>query len=70
MIWFGWVLWHTTMVGYLMPNPVYTYILNTYVSIWLRFMAYQQLYKAKSYRYVYSKYIILDLVRLMSYQPL
>ena len=22
----GWVLWISTLVGYLMPNPIYTYI--------------------------------------------
>ena len=26
MIWFGWVLWHINIVGYLMPNPLYAYI--------------------------------------------
>ena len=33
----------STIVGYLMPNPVFTYILNIYVLIWLGFMAYQPL---------------------------
>ena len=33
----------STIVGYLMPNPVYTYILNMYDLIWLGFMAYQPL---------------------------
>ena len=45
MIWFGWVLWHITpSVGYLMPNPLHTYILNIYdlVCRWV-FMAYQPL---------------------------
>ena len=32
-----------TIVGYLMPNPLYTYILNTYDLVWLGFMAYQRL---------------------------
>ena len=27
MIWFGWVLWHINIVGYLMPNLV----LNIYI---------------------------------------
>ena len=33
----------STIVGYLMPNPLYTYILNIYDLLWLGFMAYQQL---------------------------
>ena len=34
----------STIVGYLMPNPLYTYILNTYDLVWFGFMAYQPLY--------------------------
>ena len=30
MIWFGLVSDISTIVGYLMPNPLYTYILNLY----------------------------------------
>ena len=33
----------STNVGYLMPNPLYTYILNMYDLVWLDFMAYQPL---------------------------
>ena len=33
----------STIVGYLMPNPLYTYILNTYDLVWLGLMAYQPL---------------------------
>ena len=33
----------STIVGYLMPNPLYTYILNIYDLVWLAFMAYQPL---------------------------
>ena len=33
----------STIVGYLMPNPLYTYILNIYDLDWLGFMAYQPL---------------------------
>ena len=33
----------STNVGYLMPNPLYTYILNIYDLVWLGFMAYQPL---------------------------
>ena len=32
-----------TIVGYSMPNPIYTYILNIYDLGWLGFMAYQPL---------------------------
>ena len=31
MIWFGWVLCIGTTIGYLTPNPLYTYILNIYM---------------------------------------
>ena len=30
----------STIIGYLMPNPFYTYILNIYDLVWLGFMAY------------------------------
>ena len=33
----------STIVGYLMLNPLYTYILNIYDLVWLGFMAYQPL---------------------------
>ena len=44
-IWFGWVGFYgmSTIVGYLMPNPLYTYTLNIYDLVWLGFVAYQQL---------------------------
>ena len=42
-IWFSSVLWHINLVGYLMPNSVYTYILNIYDLVWLAFIAYQPL---------------------------
>ena len=44
-IWFGSVGFYgiSTIVGYLMPNPLYTYILNIYDLVWLGFMAYQPL---------------------------
>ena len=42
---FGWVGFYviSTFVGYLMPNPLYTYILNIYDLVWLGFMAHQPL---------------------------
>ena len=33
----------STIVGYLIPNPLCTYILNIYDLVWFGFMAYQQL---------------------------
>ena len=33
----------STIVGYLMPNPLYTYILDIYNLVWFGFMAYQTL---------------------------
>ena len=33
----------STIAGYLMPNPLYTYISNIYDLVWLGFMAYQPL---------------------------
>ena len=46
IIWLvGWVVSYgiSTLVGYLMPNPLYTYILNIYDLVSLDFMAYQPL---------------------------
>ena len=44
-IWFGLIGFYgiSTIVGYLMPNPLYTYILNLYDLVGLGFMAYQSL---------------------------
>ena len=44
-IWFDlvWFYGISTIVGYLMPNPFYTYILNIYDLLRLGFMAYQSL---------------------------
>ena len=45
LVWFGlvWFYGKSTPVGYLMPIPLYTYILNIYDLVWLGFMAYQPL---------------------------
>ena len=42
-IWFGLIGFYgiSTIVGYLIPNPLYTYILDIYDLVWLGFMAYQ-----------------------------
>ena len=34
----------STIVGYLIPNPLYTYILNIYDLVWLDLMAYPPFY--------------------------
>ena len=48
----------STIVGYLMPNPLYTYILDIYDLVWLGFMTYHcRLFNAKSSLYIYIKYI-------------
>ena len=41
-IWFGlvWFYGISTIVGYLKPNPFYTYILDIYDLVWFGFMAY------------------------------
>ena len=65
-IWFALVGFYgmSTIVGYLMLNPVYTYLLDIYDLVWLGFMAYQpwMLFKAKSSLYIYIKYIWFALV--------
>ena len=38
---FGEVYGISTIVGYLKPNPVNTYLLNIHDLVWLGFMAYQ-----------------------------
>ena len=42
-LWFGLVGFYgiSTLVGYLMPNPLYTHVLNIYDLVWFGFMAYQ-----------------------------
>ena len=40
LVWFYGI---STIVGYLMPNPLYTYLLNIYDLVGLAFMAYQPL---------------------------
>ena len=44
-IWLGWVWFYgiSTIAGYSMPKPLYTYILNIYDLVWLDFMIYQTL---------------------------
>ena len=39
----AWFYGISIIVGYLMQNPLYTYILNIYDLVWLGFMAYQPL---------------------------
>ena len=43
LLWFGLVGFHgiSNILGYLMPNPFYTYAFNIYDLVWFGFMAYQ-----------------------------
>ena len=60
-IWFGLVGFYgiSTIVGYLMPNPLYTYILDIYDLVWLGLWHsnHCRLSNAKSSLYIYIKYI-------------
>ena len=63
MIWFGlvWFYGISTIVGYLMPNPLYTNILNIYDLVWFGWVLWHinhcRLFNAKSSLYKYIKYI-------------
>ena len=48
------------ILGYLMPNLLYTYILNIYDLVWLRFMAYQTLefIQCQILLYIYIRHMI------------
>ena len=63
---FGLLRFHdtSTIVGYLMSNPLYTYILNIYdlVCFGLWHMNHCRLFNAKSSSYIYIKYIGFGLV--------
>ena len=50
----------STIVGYLMPNPLYRYVLNIYDLVWLGFMAYQplQVILLLNRLYTYIKHMI------------
>ena len=70
MVWFYGI---STIVGYLMPNLLYTYILNIYDLVWLGFTGISTivgyLMPNPLYTYILNIY---DLVWLgfMAYQPL
>ena len=60
MIWFGlvWFYGISIIIGYLMPNPLYTYILNMILFGWLLWhINHYRLFNAKSSLYLYIKYI-------------
>ena len=62
---FGWVGFYgiSTIVGYLMPNPLYTYILHIYDLVWVLWhINHCRLFNAKSSLYIYIKYIGCGLV--------
>ena len=66
-VWFGLVGFYgiSTIVGYLMPNPLYTYILNIYM-VWFGWVLWHinhcRLFNPKSSLYIYIKYIGFGLV--------
>ena len=64
LVWFGvfWFYGLSTIVGYLTPNPLYTYVLKIYDFVRFGFMLYQPLYD-KSSLYIYIKYIWFGLGR-------
>ena len=65
-IWFGliWFYGISTIIGYLMPNAFYTYILNIYILVWLVLWHFNhcRLFNTKSFLYIYIKYIWFGLV--------
>ena len=66
LVWFGlaWLDGISTIVGYLMPNTVYTYISNIYDLVWVDFMVYHPfIYCQILFIHIYWIYMIwLDLV--------
>ena len=63
----GWLVMFygiSTLIGYLIPNPVYTYILNIYDLVLVDFMAFNpcRLFNSKSCLYIYTRYIGFGLV--------
>ena len=72
-IWFGLVGFYgiSTIIGYLMPNPLYTYILNTFGLVWFYGISTIVGYLIPNPLYTYILNIY-DLVLLgfMAYQPL
>ena len=65
MIWFGFVWFYgiSTIVGYLMPNPLYTYILSIYIKfVWVRWhINYCRIFNGNASLYIYLSNIY-DLV--------
>ena len=63
LVWFYGI---STITGYLMPNPIYTYTLNIYDLVWFGLVLWHinhcRLFNAKSFLYMYIKYIWFGLV--------
>ena len=61
-----WFYGISTIVGYLMPNPLYTYIFNIYDLVWFGLVLWHinhcRLFNAKSSLYIYIEYIGFGLV--------
>ena len=68
--WFGLVGFYdiSTIVGYLISNPHYTYIYDIYNFVWLSLWHFNhsRLFTAKSSLYIYIKYIWFNLVGFYS----
>ena len=69
MVWFVYGI--STLLGYLIPNPLYTYILNIYDLIWFYGKSTIVGYLMPNFLYTYISYIHdLPWFGFMTYQPL
>ena len=72
-IWFGLVLFYgiSTIVGYLMPNFLYTYVLSIYglvgFGLVLCHINYYRLFNVKSFLFMHIKYIISKYILLITF---
>ena len=74
LVWFDWVGFYgtSTIVGYLKPNPFFTYILD--INVWFGWVLWHinhcWLFNAKSSFYIYIRYKCLVWLGFMAHQPL
>ena len=71
---FVWFYGISTFVGYLMPNPIYAYILNIYDLVWFGLVSWYINYcwlfmENPLYTYILNIYVMV-LLGFMAYQPL
>ena len=66
LVWFSGI---STIVGYLMPNPlyIYIYIYIIWLGLILMYINHCRLFKFKSSLYIYIKYIWFGLVGFIAY---